>query len=203
MPSSLPFRLARTAVFAVVCLSLGMVAHSLAGGSVPGPAMVAGFFVAAGGAYPLAGRERGPRAILALLGGLQLVLHVMFSLSHAVSPAAGAAHAAHASAGLAPDLGMFVAHGWAVGLTALWLARGEAALWGCCAAWPHGSSPCCCRCRRRRSSSCPTPSRRCCARRSSGMPSAGAGRPRSSESADLSDDRRPGDFRRGRRKACP
>ncbi|MFC5819652.1 MFS transporter [Nonomuraea harbinensis] len=130
MPSSLPFRLARTAVFAVVCLSLGMVAHSLAGGSVPGPAMVAGFFVAAGGAYPLAGRERGPRAILALLGGLQLVLHVMFSLSHAVSPAAGAAHAAHASAGLAPDLGMLVAHGWAVGLTALWLARGEAALWG-------------------------------------------------------------------------
>ncbi|MFC6538996.1 hypothetical protein ACFQES_19785 [Nonomuraea salmonea] len=25
---------------------------------------------------------------------------------------------------------MLITHGWAVGLTALWLARGEAALWG-------------------------------------------------------------------------
>ncbi|MGI5268088.1 MFS transporter [Nonomuraea sp. CA-218870] len=130
MPSSLPFRLLRAAAFAVVCLGLGMVAHVFAGGSVPGPAMVAGFCVAAAGAYASAGRERGPRAILALLGGLQLVLHLLFSLSHAGFAAEAATHAAHPSSGLVPGVGMLVAHGWAVALTALWLARGEAALWG-------------------------------------------------------------------------
>ncbi len=43
-------------------------------------------------------------------------------------PPAGRAHAVHAS-GLVPGFGMLVAHGWAIGLTALWLARGEAVLW--------------------------------------------------------------------------
>ncbi|MFG1948290.1 MFS transporter [Nonomuraea sp. NPDC048826] len=130
VPSSLPFRLVRAAVFAAVCLGLGMVAHVFGGGSVPGPAMVAGFCVAAACAYPVAGRERGQGTILALLGGLQLVLHVLFSLSHGGSPAEVVAHVVHPGSGLVPGLGMLVAHGWAVGLTALWLARGEAALWG-------------------------------------------------------------------------
>ena len=128
--SSLLFRLVRTTAFAVVCLGLGMVAHVFAGGSVPGPAMVAGFGLAGACAYPLAGRERGPRTILALLSGLQAALHAMFSVAEAGSPVATLAHPAHASAGLAADLGMLVTHGWAVVLTTLWLSRGEAALWG-------------------------------------------------------------------------
>ncbi|TYB50416.1 MFS transporter [Nonomuraea sp. PA05] len=121
-----PLRLARTTVFAVVCLGLGVAAHVLGGASVPMPAMAAALVVAFAAAYPLSGRERSFAAILPLLTGLQVILHLLFSLSHAASP-----HAltGHLHAGLVPDLGMLVAHGWAVGMTALWLARGEAALW--------------------------------------------------------------------------
>ncbi|MEV0613516.1 MFS transporter [Nonomuraea sp. NPDC050404] len=123
---ALPFRLARTAVFAVVCLGLGVAAHLVGGASVPAPAMVAALGLAFAGAYPLAGRERSLAVILPLLAGLQVVLHLLFSLSHTASPQA---LAIHLHSGLVPGLGMLVAHGWAVGLTALWLARGEAALW--------------------------------------------------------------------------
>ncbi|GAA4935547.1 hypothetical protein GCM10023334_044140 [Nonomuraea thailandensis] len=124
---TLPFRLARTAVFAVVCLGLGVAAHVLGGASVPVPAMAAALGLAFAAAYPLSGRERSFAAILSLLAGLQVILHLLFSLSHAASPHA---LAGHLHSGLVPDLGMLVAHGWAVGMSALWLARGEAALWG-------------------------------------------------------------------------
>ncbi|GAA3120875.1 hypothetical protein [Nonomuraea salmonea] len=40
-------------------------------------------------AYPLAGRERSLAVILPLLAGLQVLLHLMFSLSHAVLPPDG------------------------------------------------------------------------------------------------------------------
>ncbi|MGR6913412.1 MFS transporter [[Actinomadura] parvosata] len=123
---ALPFRLARTAVFAVVCLGLGVVAHVLGGASVPAPAMVAALGLAFAAAYPLSGRERSFAVILPLLAGLQVALHLLFSLSHAASPQA---LAGHLHSGLVPGLGMLVAHGLAVGMTALWLARGEAALW--------------------------------------------------------------------------
>ncbi|WP_336209486.1 MFS transporter [Nonomuraea sp. LPB2021202275-12-8] len=130
MSASMPFRLLRTAVFAVVCLGLGMGAHFFGGGTVSGGAMVAAFGLAACAAFPLAGRERTVRAILPLLGGLQLAVHLLWSMSHAASPAQAIAHAVHPSGGLVPDLGMLVAHSWATALTALWLARGEAVLWG-------------------------------------------------------------------------
>ncbi|MEV4224850.1 MFS transporter [Nonomuraea sp. NPDC049725] len=131
MSSSLPFRLIRTAVFAGVCLGLGVVAHVFGGGNVTGSALVAGFAAAFCLALPVAGRERGAYVIMPLLGTAQAVLHVLFSLAHAGSAAEAVAHVAHASSsGLVPGLGMLVAHGWATALTALWLARGEAALWG-------------------------------------------------------------------------
>ncbi|WP_049560134.1 hypothetical protein [Nonomuraea sp. SBT364] len=131
MSSSLPFRLIRTAAFAGVCLGLGVVAHVFGGGSVAGPALVAGFAAAFCLALPVAGRERSAYVILPLLAAGQLVLHVLFSLAHAGSTAEALAHVAHASSsGLVPGLGMLVAHAWASALTALWLARGEAALWG-------------------------------------------------------------------------
>ncbi|MEU6717378.1 MFS transporter [Nonomuraea sp. NPDC046802] len=127
MTASLMFRLARAAVFAVVCLGLSVLAHLLGGGSVAGPVMAAGLLLAFGAAAAAAGRERSLAVILPLLAGMQVVLHVLFSLSHAP-----VAHAAlgHAHQGLAPGAGMLVAHAGAAGLIALWLARGEAALWG-------------------------------------------------------------------------
>jgi len=125
----MPFRLHRTMVFAMVCLGLGVGAHVFGGGTVSGDAMLVAFWLAACVAYPVAGRERSLHAILPLLGGLQLALHLLFSLSHAGSPVQAVAHAVHASGGLVPGFGMLVAHSWATVLTALWLARGEAVLW--------------------------------------------------------------------------
>ncbi|GGL50801.1 MFS transporter [Planomonospora parontospora] len=127
MPASLPFRLARAAVFTAVCLGLGVAAHLFAGGPVSAPGAVGGTALAFAAALAAAGRERSAAVILPLLAGLQAALHLLFSLTHAVPPAEAAGQ--HAHSGLLPGLGMLVMHGWAVGLTALWLARGEAALW--------------------------------------------------------------------------
>lgn len=138
MTASLPFRLARASVFAVVCVALSVLAHLLGGGSVAGPVMAGGLLLAFGVAVAASGRERTLVAILPLMVGMQVVLHVLFSLSHAPAVHAvlghvSAGHAAfgHAEQGLAPGAGMLVAHAGAAGLIALWLARGEAALWGC------------------------------------------------------------------------
>ncbi|GAA2298177.1 hypothetical protein GCM10010149_53600 [Nonomuraea roseoviolacea subsp. roseoviolacea] len=126
LPASVPFRFARAAVFAVVCVGLGWAAHVFGGGSVA-PGVLAG---ALGGvfaaAYALAGRERGSLVVLPVLGGAQAVLHLVFSLAHEASPVVALAHA---HAGLVPGLGMLVAHGWATLLTGLWLTRGEALFW--------------------------------------------------------------------------
>ncbi|SEN20429.1 hypothetical protein [Nonomuraea pusilla] len=150
---ALSLRLVRTAVFAVVCLGLGVVAHGLGGGMswgagsgmgagtgsgmgmgsgmdaglVPLPALVAALALSFCAAFPLSGRERPLAVILPLLGGLQVVLHLLFSVSHAAMPQEVMGHV---HSGLVPGLGMLVAHGWAIGLTALWLARGEAAFCG-------------------------------------------------------------------------
>ena len=126
---ALPFRLARTAVFAAVCLALGVAAHVLGGASVPPAAGVWAFGLSFAAAYPLAGRERSLTVILPLLAALQVLLHLMFSLSHAVLAPDGPATAQHLHSGLVAGLGMVVVHGWAAVLTGLWLARGEAALW--------------------------------------------------------------------------
>jgi hypothetical protein len=138
MTASLPFRLARAAVFAVVCLGLSAAAHLMGGGSVSAPVAAAGLLLAFGAAAAASGRERPLAVILPLLAAAQAALHVLFSLSHApaVHEALGAAHGVlghvhgEPGPGLAPSVGMLVAHAWAAGLLGLWLARGEAALWG-------------------------------------------------------------------------
>ncbi|MFI6506381.1 MFS transporter [Streptosporangium sp. NPDC050855] len=124
--ADMTFRSARAAVFAVVCLGLSVGAHVLAGGSVSAPGAAAALAVAFATALAVSGRERTTVTILPLLAGVQAVLHVLFSLAHATSPAEVMGHV---HSGLLPGLGMLVAHGWAVGLTGLWMARGEAALW--------------------------------------------------------------------------
>ncbi|MBB4941955.1 hypothetical protein FHR32_006341 [Streptosporangium album] len=101
-------------------------AHVFAGGSVSAPSTAGALALAFVAAFAMSGRERTLMAILALLASLQAGLHVLFSLAHAASPAEAIGHV---HSGLVPGLGMLVMHGWAVGLTSLWLARGEAALW--------------------------------------------------------------------------
>ncbi|WP_431930091.1 MFS transporter [Nonomuraea jabiensis] len=123
MPAGVTFRLVRAMVFAVVCCGLGALAHLLGGGSVPAPAAAMAFSISFAAAVPVTGRERGTKAILPLLAGAQVVLHLLFSTTP-VALAAG-----HLHPGLVPDVGMLIAHGLATVMTALWLARGEAALW--------------------------------------------------------------------------
>lgn len=123
----IPFRALRAIVFATVSVMLGIGAHRVSGGSVSGLAMLAGWGACFLPAWFLAGRERVQGVIMATLAGSQAVLHLLFSVAHTMEPAVPLGHA---HAGLVPGLGMLLMHGWAVVLTALWLSRGEAALWG-------------------------------------------------------------------------
>src|SRR5690606_563814 len=121
------FRLARATAFAVVCLGLALAAHLFAGGVVTWRGVAIGLAVGYAAAVPAAGRERTLRTILPLLGAVQVALHLLFSMWPAA--AADGVPIAHPHGGFAPTFGMLVAHAWAAGLTAVWLARGEAALW--------------------------------------------------------------------------
>lgn len=123
MPAGVMFRLVRATAFAVVCGGLGALAHLLGGGSVPAPAAAVALAISFAAAVPATGRERGTEAILSLLVGAQVVLHLLFS----TAPLAVSVGRMHS--GLGSDVGMLVAHGLATVMTALWLARGEAALW--------------------------------------------------------------------------
>lgn len=133
-----PFRLARAAAFAVVCLGLGVAAHLFGGGSVSMPGAAGALAICFAVALPLTGRERTFAVILPVLVALQAVQHLIFALAEA-APVTAAREAAVAAAlaeshalphtGLVPSLGMVMVHGWAATLTALWLARGETALW--------------------------------------------------------------------------
>jgi len=58
---------------------------------------------------------------------VQVVLHLLFSTWPAM--AADGTPIAPLQDECTPTLGMLIAHAWAAGLTAVWLARGEAALW--------------------------------------------------------------------------
>lgn len=128
MLASLPFRLARAAAFAVVCVGLAVLAHVFAGGAVPVSSALFGFALSFAAALALAGRERGFWTVAGLLTSVQVVLHLQFTASHVADLVPQASHG-HAGSGLVPGLGMLVLHSFAVVLTALWLARGEAALW--------------------------------------------------------------------------
>ncbi|MEV4748883.1 MFS transporter [Streptosporangium sp. NPDC049248] len=129
MPAHLTLRLARAAAFAVVCLGLGVLAHLSGGGVVSAPAAACALALAFLVALPATGGERGLGVIWPLLTGTQVALHLLFSTVHLIAPLAEVGGHAHSGSGLVPGLGMVVAHGWAGALAALWLARGEAALW--------------------------------------------------------------------------
>ncbi|MDF5752807.1 MFS transporter [Spongiactinospora sp. TRM90649] len=122
------FRLVRAAVFAVVCVGLSAAAHRVSGGTLSVAVVAGGLLLAFGAGAAASGRERSLAVILPLLAGTQVALHVLFSLSHApvVQEVTGHTHAST----LAPGMGMLIAHAWAAGMSAMWLAKGEAALWG-------------------------------------------------------------------------
>lgn len=146
-----PFRLPRAAAVAVTALILAAAAHVMAGGELPAlPVMTALTAVVALSAVMLAGRKMTAPVLAGYLGASQTGLHLAFSaLSGAGTPMPGmAGHHPGAQAGtvgagvpvahdhLSADasLGMLGMHLAAVLLTALVMARGEAALWAL-AAW--------------------------------------------------------------------
>ncbi|MEV6033479.1 MFS transporter [Nonomuraea sp. NPDC052116] len=136
MRAHLPFRLARTAAFAAVCVALAAFAHVLGGGSAPAP-WVAGLGLAGVSALGLAlcGKERSAATINVVLVGAQLALHELFAGDGAAYFSVrglfelGAAAHGHGQGGLAVNTGMLLTHVTATLITGLWLARGEVVLW--------------------------------------------------------------------------
>lgn len=143
-----PLRLPRAGAVALTVLTLGAGAHVLAGGQLPAlPIMAALAAVIALSAVLLAGRKMTAPTLAAYLSASQLALHQGFTtLSYSSSslPGAPAHHGiTHGSAAatvpegavpyghLAADAGsaMTIAHAVATLVTALFLARGEDALW--------------------------------------------------------------------------
>ncbi|MFI7641194.1 MFS transporter [Nonomuraea sp. NPDC049400] len=136
MRAQLPLRLARTAAFSAVCVTLAAFAHMLGGGSAPAP-WAAGLGLAGASALGLAlcGRERSTATINVVLVCAQLGLHELFARDgetyfalRGLFPANAVVHS-HTQGGLAVNTGMLLTHVTATLITGLWLARGEAALW--------------------------------------------------------------------------
>ncbi|MBB6552368.1 MFS transporter [Nonomuraea rubra] len=126
MRARLPLRLARTAAFAAVCVTLAALAHVLGGGAAPAPwAAALGLAGVSALGLALCGRERSAGTINLVLVGAQVGLHELFA-------GEGASYVSvhgHAQGGLAVNAGMLLTHLTATVITGLWLSRGEAALW--------------------------------------------------------------------------
>ncbi|MEO3794625.1 MFS transporter [Nonomuraea sp. B10E15] len=126
MRARLPLRLARTAAFAAVCVTLAALAHVLGGGAAPAPWTAAlGLAGVSALGLALCGRERSAPTINLVLVGAQLGLHELFA-------GEGASYVSvhgHAQGGLAVGTGMLLTHLTATLITGLWLSRGEAAIW--------------------------------------------------------------------------
>ncbi|TDC92938.1 hypothetical protein [Actinomadura sp. 7K507] len=141
------FRTARAVVFATVCVTLAIVGHVLAAGTVPVWAAAAGFCAVLGVTLMLAGHERSLATILGGLLGGQFALHALFTAAsepmyhHSTAMHGsmdGAMHGAAVQAGT--DVMLPVAHGsggtamtlshtMAALVAAWWLRRGERAAW--------------------------------------------------------------------------
>jgi hypothetical protein len=140
-------------VFAAVCVLLAALGHILMSGSeVPAGALAAGAGATGAVGWCLAGRERGLPLIVAVVVAVQTVLHEAFSLAQSATEASGSSatmdmsgtgsmhmdsmdmahmdqmgHVGHATGGVPPSVGMFLAHLLAALLCGLWLAYGEKA----------------------------------------------------------------------------
>ena len=146
---SAPFRFPRAVAFTAAMFALAAGAHMLAGGSLPGPAIVAGLVALVLAPVMMLAKIRVTAPVMAgLLGAGELVLHEAFgafSVSAGFIPVAGrhlhgTGTVPLSSAPLMPEPAaaegalMLILHAAATLATALILARGEAAVWAL-AAW--------------------------------------------------------------------
>ena len=144
-----PFRFSRAVVLTAAIFILAAAAHVFAGGSLPEPAIACGLLVLTlAPVMVLTSVKICAPAMAAALGSAQIVLHGAFnalSVSVGFSPVGGEhLHGAGSSSLPAaslmaghpaePAFPMLALHALATLLTALALARGEAALWAL-AAW--------------------------------------------------------------------
>ncbi|NJP64752.1 PE-PGRS family protein [Streptomyces spiramenti] len=82
----------RAAVFAGVCVVLALVGHvHSSGAAVPAPVALAAFAAVAAVAWAAAGARRGPWAVTLAAGGVQLGLHLAFSVGQNAAPPVAAA----------------------------------------------------------------------------------------------------------------
>ncbi|TDC63072.1 hypothetical protein [Streptomyces hainanensis] len=147
-------RAARAAVFAALCVLLAAWVHVMMSGvAVAGWALSSALAGVGGGAWLFAGRERGPVAVMGATLAVQAALHVLFSAGradaataptdpHTVAPhdalrlvtQAGfdphAAHLPHTAQELGGGVGMQTAHVLVALASAVWLWRGERAVFG-------------------------------------------------------------------------
>lgn len=111
----------RALVFAVVCVAVSVALHVVAGGALIGAgAFATAVAVLAPLAFGLGGAQRGVPTLLAACAAAQSGLHLWFS--------ADAGHAGHLTLGPA----MLLVHALAATVSAVWLARGDAALAAFC-----------------------------------------------------------------------
>ncbi|MEO5877336.1 MAG: hypothetical protein ABIS86_05440 [Streptosporangiaceae bacterium] len=127
MTSPSPYRSARAAIFAAVCVGLTSVGHWTASGEPLAPAAVGGGLLGVWlVAFALAGHERSlPTILIGLLGG-QFTLHTLFTTGH-LHHHGGAPPPITASDGT--GTAMVAAHLLAGTVSAWWLWRGDRAAW--------------------------------------------------------------------------
>jgi len=149
-----PHRAIRAALFAVVCVSVAAVLHSVAGGARPSwPELAVGIPAVWLVAWPTLGRERSGLELTAGLGAAQIGLHYLFTYLCAAT--ATQHHAVAASTALTPSpfamsmpdmpnmdmsgaashpsgAAMFAAHVLAVLVCGWWLRQGERDFFALC-----------------------------------------------------------------------
>lgn len=147
-----PFRFPRAVALTAAIFTLAAAAHVFAGGSLPAPAIAFGLMVLTLAPVMILTKIRiSPAMMAAALSSAQVILHAAFnalSLSARVSPVSGAHVHVAAPPGLPaaaslmfghtaePAAPMLILHAAGTLLTALALARGEAAVWAM-AVWLH------------------------------------------------------------------
>lgn len=123
-----PLRVLRAVLFAAVCVVLSATGHAVQSAHhVPARSLLLAFGATAALAWAVGGRRRGPLPIGTGLVAVQGVLHLTFASGQDHHHGHGASAASFASSAL-PSSAMLGTHLLAAAVCALWLARGEAAL---------------------------------------------------------------------------
>lgn len=124
----------RVPAFAAVTVALGIAGHVAAGGALPdlGPIVLLLIAVAVGWRVVARTEQSLPRlltGVLAVQGGVHLVLADAHDHHAAAMPDMAGAHATGLAADAVPGIAMWAGHALAAVGVAWWLRRGEAATW--------------------------------------------------------------------------